>query len=99
MDKSATPSLLGWVVASYSVGQLVASPCFGLWSARRQAREPLVVSLLLQVGSNLFYAYVQSVSKDHGGGYLVVARVLMGLASGEWVQSAGCAMLLRCRAV
>lgn len=86
-------------MASYSVGQLVASPCFGLWSARRQAREPLVVSLLLQVGSNLFYAYMQSVSRDHGGGYLVLVRVLMGLASGEWVQSAGCAMLLRSRAV
>ena len=82
MDQSATPSLLGWVVASYSVGQLVASPFFGLWSARRQAREPLVVSLILQVGSNVFYAYVQSVSKGNGGAYLILARVLMGFASG-----------------
>ncbi|PVD34966.1 hypothetical protein C0Q70_06247 [Pomacea canaliculata] len=28
MDASATPSLLGWVVAAFSLGQLVASPIF-----------------------------------------------------------------------
>ncbi|XP_070197543.1 major facilitator superfamily domain-containing protein 8-like isoform X2 [Littorina saxatilis] len=82
VDTSATPSLLGWVVAAYSLGQLVASPLFGLWSAYRKAREPLVVSLLLQMGANVFYGYVQSIH-GNGGGYLILSRVIMGLASGN----------------
>lgn len=83
MDASATPSLLGWVVAAFSLGQLVASPIFGLWSTkRRSSREPLGVSLLLQVGANVFYAYVPSVDGDRGL-YLAAARCLMGFASGE----------------
>ncbi|XP_076446302.1 major facilitator superfamily domain-containing protein 8-like [Babylonia areolata] len=82
VDPGATPSFLGWVVASYSLGQLLASPLFGWWSARRQAREPLLCSLFLQVGANLFYAYVQSVPAN-GGGCLVAARAVMGFAAGN----------------
>ncbi|KAK7496587.1 hypothetical protein BaRGS_00012239, partial [Batillaria attramentaria] len=83
VDNEATPSLLGWVVAAYSLGQLMASPLFGAWSTRRRsAREPLVVSLLLQVAANFFYAYVPSMS-GNGGLYLAIARTLMGFASGN----------------
>lgn len=82
LDTKATPKLLGWVVASYSIGQFVASPLFGFWSSCRGAKEPLLVSLVLQIGSNVFYAYIQSVQGD-GETWLIVARVTIGFSSGN----------------
>ncbi|KAJ8382452.1 hypothetical protein SKAU_G00032300 [Synaphobranchus kaupii] len=82
VDKSASASFLGWVVAAYSLGQMVASPLFGLWSNHRPRREPLVCSILINVAANILYAYV-SLPPSHNKYYMLMARTLVGFGAGN----------------
>uniref|UniRef100_A0A8C1QET3 Major facilitator superfamily domain containing 8 n=1 Tax=Cyprinus carpio TaxID=7962 RepID=A0A8C1QET3_CYPCA len=82
IDESADASFLGWVVAAYSLGQMVASPLFGLWSNHRPRREPLVCSIFINVSANIYYAYVYlppSYNKIH----MLLARTLVGIGAGN----------------
>ncbi|XP_046368655.2 major facilitator superfamily domain-containing protein 8-like isoform X2 [Haliotis rufescens] len=83
LDPSATADFLGWVVAAYSVGQLVASPFFGMWANYRgQSREPLVASIALGIGANIMYAYLQSIPGNKGL-LMIIARGLIGFGAGN----------------
>ncbi|XP_006015676.2 major facilitator superfamily domain-containing protein 8 [Alligator sinensis] len=82
IDLTADASFLGWVIASYSIGQMVASPLFGLWSNYRPKREPLVVSSAISVAANCLYAYVH-VPASHNKFYMLVARALVGFGAGN----------------
>ncbi|XP_075716577.1 major facilitator superfamily domain-containing protein 8 isoform X4 [Rhinoderma darwinii] len=82
IDPSADASFLGWVIASYSLGQMVASPLFGLWSNHRPRREPLVVSISILVAASCLYAYVH-VPASHNKYYMLIARALVGFGSGN----------------
>lgn len=83
LDSTATTDFLGWVVAAYSVGQLVASPLFGLWSnCRKRAREPIVVSLIINVLANVLYMYLESITVKPKI-FLLMARVLIGFGAGR----------------
>ncbi|XP_012943228.1 major facilitator superfamily domain-containing protein 8 [Aplysia californica] len=83
LDPEADASFLGWVVASYSLGQLLASPVFGGWATmRKSSREPLTVSLILTTLSNLFYTYLQSIP-DERQYYMILARGLIGFGAGN----------------
>ena len=78
----ASTTLLGLVVAGYSVGQLISSPLLGYWSDRRPMREPIILALLLNTIANLAYCYAGALPS--GGEYLVIAaRVLVGACAGE----------------
>ncbi|KAF6306663.1 major facilitator superfamily domain containing 8 [Rhinolophus ferrumequinum] len=80
IDQTADASFLGWVIASFSLGQMVASPIFGLWSNYRPRKEPLIVSILISVAANCLYAYVH-VPASHNKYYMLVARGLVGFGS------------------
>ncbi|KAM4706613.1 LOW QUALITY PROTEIN: major facilitator superfamily domain-containing protein 8-like [Discoglossus pictus] len=82
IDVTANTSFLGWVIAAFSLGQMVASPLFGLWSNHRLRREPLVVSICILVGASCLYAYVH-VPASHNKYYMLVARALVGFGSGN----------------
>ncbi|XP_071950391.1 major facilitator superfamily domain-containing protein 8-like [Antedon mediterranea] len=82
IDNNATKTFLGWVVASYSLGQLLSSPICGVWGNIRGAREPLVFSLILSIGANLLYAFLQAI-KSHNAEYMLVARLLLGFSAGN----------------
>ncbi|KAF6306660.1 major facilitator superfamily domain containing 8 [Rhinolophus ferrumequinum] len=82
IDQTADASFLGWVIASFSLGQMVASPIFGLWSNYRPRKEPLIVSILISVAANCLYAYVH-VPASHNKYYMLVARGLVGFGSGN----------------
>ncbi|XP_048740690.2 major facilitator superfamily domain-containing protein 8-like isoform X2 [Ostrea edulis] len=83
LDSSATTNLLGWVVASYSLGQLIASPAFGkMANCLGRSREPLVVSLIINVLANILYAYLEDI-KDHRVVLLITARALIGFGAGN----------------
>ncbi|GFR72377.1 major facilitator superfamily domain-containing protein 8 [Elysia marginata] len=83
LDPSTTPSFLGWVVAAYSLGQLVASPFFGGWANfRKSSREPLTASLVLTVLFNVLYMYLQSIH-DKPQIFMIVARGLVGFSAGS----------------
>ena len=82
VDPSATASFLGYVVAAYSLGQLVASPFFGVWSNYRPVREPLVVSTIINVAANIVYAYANAFPSDKKW-VLLVSRAFVGFGAGE----------------
>nr|XP_028600283.1 major facilitator superfamily domain-containing protein 8 isoform X1 [Podarcis muralis] len=82
IDKTADPSFLGWIIASYSIGQMIASPFFGTWSNYRPRREPLVVSTTISVAANFLYAYVH-LPTSHNKYYMLVARALVGFGAGN----------------
>ncbi|XP_065530529.1 major facilitator superfamily domain-containing protein 8 isoform X2 [Lathamus discolor] len=81
IDPTADASFLGWIIASYSIGQMVASPLFGLWSNYRPRREPLVISTAISVAANCLYAYVH-VPHSHNRYYMLAARALVGFGAG-----------------
>ncbi|NXF54134.1 MFSD8 protein, partial [Oceanites oceanicus] len=82
IDPTADASFLGWIIASYSIGQMVASPLFGLWSNYRPRREPLVVSTAISVAANCLYAYVH-VPHSQNKYYMLTARALVGFGAGN----------------
>ncbi|KAL8207027.1 UNVERIFIED_CONTAM: Major facilitator superfamily domain-containing protein 8 [Gekko kuhli] len=82
VDKTADASFLGWIIAAYSIGQMIASPFFGVWSNYRPRREPLVVSTSISVAANCLYAYVH-LPASHNKYYMVVARALVGFGAGN----------------
>ncbi|XP_062470165.1 major facilitator superfamily domain-containing protein 8 isoform X2 [Pezoporus occidentalis] len=81
IDPTADASFLGWIIASYSIGQMIASPLFGLWSNYRPRREPLVISTAISVAANCLYAYVR-VPHSHNRYYMLAARALVGFGAG-----------------
>lgn len=82
IDQTADASFLGWVIASFSLGQMVASPVFGLWSNYRPRKEPLIVSIFISVAANCLYAYVH-VPDSHNKYYMLAARGLVGFGAGN----------------
>ncbi|XP_068136078.1 major facilitator superfamily domain-containing protein 8 [Hyperolius riggenbachi] len=82
IDSTADTSFLGWVIASFSLGQMIASPLFGLWSNHRPRREPLVVSISILVAASCLYAYVH-LPASHNKYYMLAARALVGFGSGN----------------
>ncbi|KAJ7423852.1 Major facilitator superfamily domain-containing protein 8 [Willisornis vidua] len=82
IDPTADASFLGWIIASYSIGQMVASPLFGLWSNYRPRREPLIISTAISVAANCLYAYVH-VPHSHNKYYMLTARALVGFGAGN----------------
>lgn len=87
LDKTASTDFLGWVVAAYSVGQLVASPFFGAWSnLRSRTREPIIVSLLINISANVMYMYLESIHRN-AKIWLMLARVFVGFGAGKYVLS------------
>ncbi|XP_066288154.1 major facilitator superfamily domain-containing protein 8-like isoform X1 [Branchiostoma lanceolatum] len=83
VDHSADESFLGWVVAAYSLGQLVASPVFGGWAnLRDRTKEPLLVSIVINVAANTMYSYVHAFPQPRGV-YMLVSRALVGFGAGN----------------
>lgn len=83
LESSASTDLLGWVVASYSIGQLIASPFFGMMAnCMRKSREPLVISLIINILANILYAYLEDI-KTHRVVFLIAARALIGFGAGK----------------
>lgn len=83
IDANADASFLGWVVAAYSVGQMVASPMFGLWSNHRPRREPLVCSIFFNLTANIYYAYAY-LPKNNNKFHILVARAFVGFGAGDF---------------
>ncbi|XP_011360429.1 major facilitator superfamily domain-containing protein 8 isoform X2 [Pteropus vampyrus] len=82
VDPTADAYFLGWVIASFSVGQMVASPIFGLWSNHRPRKEPVIVSIVISVVANCLYAYVH-IPASHNKYYMLIARGLAGFGAGN----------------
>lgn len=82
VDASADASFLGWVVAAYSLGQMIASPLFGLWSNHRPRREPLICSIFINLSANIYYAYVY-LPKTENKYHMLMSRAFVGFGAGN----------------
>lgn len=82
IDDGANASFLGWVVAAYSLGQMVASPIFGLWSNYRPRREPLVCSIFINLSANIYYAYAY-LPRTNNKFHLLMSRAFVGFGAGD----------------
>ncbi|KAM9426201.1 major facilitator superfamily domain-containing protein 8 isoform 1-T3 [Pholidichthys leucotaenia] len=82
VDDTANASFLGWVVAAYSLGQMVASPIFGWWSNHRPRREPLVCSILINLVANIYYAYAYLPTTNNKY-HILTSRVFVGFGAGN----------------
>ncbi|XP_056298982.1 major facilitator superfamily domain-containing protein 8 [Pseudoliparis swirei] len=82
VDDSANATFLGWVVAAYSLGQMLASPIFGLWSNYRPHREPLVCSITINLLANIYYAYAYLPTTNNKY-HVLVSRAFVGVGAGN----------------
>lgn len=82
VDEGADASFLGWVVAAYSLGQMVASPIFGWWSNYRPRREPLVCSIFINLSANIYYAYAY-LPKTNNKFHMLISRAFVGFGAGN----------------
>ncbi|XP_028285062.1 major facilitator superfamily domain-containing protein 8 [Parambassis ranga] len=82
IDDDADASFLGWVVAAYSLGQMVASPIFGWWSNYRPRREPLVCSIFINLSANIYYAYAY-LPKNNNKYHMLMSRAFVGFGAGN----------------
>uniref|UniRef100_A0A3B3BSP5 Major facilitator superfamily domain containing 8 n=1 Tax=Oryzias melastigma TaxID=30732 RepID=A0A3B3BSP5_ORYME len=82
VDSSADASFLGWMVAAYSLGQMVASPIFGWWSNHRPRREPLVCSIFINLAANIYYAYAYLPKTDNKY-HMLMSRAFVGFGAGN----------------
>ncbi|UJR26170.1 hypothetical protein I4U23_007514 [Adineta vaga] len=84
IDTSAEATFLGWLVAAFSIGQLIASPIIGYVANRTDNNKmPLVASTALIVVSNILYAYVQSINNVglSNKWWLMLSRFIMGIGA------------------
>ncbi|XP_062902630.1 major facilitator superfamily domain-containing protein 8 isoform X1 [Mobula hypostoma] len=82
VDKTADATFLGWVIAVYSLGQMIASILFGAWSNYRPRREPLIISILINVAANILYGYAHA-PPSHNKYYMLLARAFVGFGAGN----------------
>ncbi|CEF64200.1 Major facilitator superfamily and Major facilitator superfamily domain, general substrate transporter and Major facilitator superfamily domain-containing protein [Strongyloides ratti] len=82
-DNQASVSILGWVVASFSIGQALGCPFFGWWSEKiRSTRIPVCCGLLFVLAGNFIYAILANFSSEKVSYIMILSRFLVGIGSG-----------------
>ncbi|XP_048387620.1 major facilitator superfamily domain-containing protein 8 isoform X2 [Stegostoma tigrinum] len=61
---------------------MIASPLFGAWSNYRPRREPLIVSIFINVAANVLYGYVHAFP-SHNKYYMLLSRAFIGFGAGN----------------
>eukprot|EP01104_Vermistella_antarctica_P004603 TRINITY_DN15024_c0_g1_i1.p1 TRINITY_DN15024_c0_g1~~TRINITY_DN15024_c0_g1_i1.p1 ORF type:complete len:585 (+),score=123.95 TRINITY_DN15024_c0_g1_i1:178-1755(+) len=74
---------LGYVVASYSIGQLIFSPVFGWWSDRASLVMVVSVSLIISMAANAVYALAPALlpNKEAALMLVMVSRFFVGVGA------------------
>ncbi len=82
LDMNATPEMIGWLIASFSIAQLVASPLWGRLSDRAGRRPVLLISLsasaiaflIFGLADSLLVLFISRIVQGAGGGTTGVAQ-------------------------
>ncbi|KAF7634735.1 hypothetical protein Mgra_00005883 [Meloidogyne graminicola] len=83
IDRSINETMFGYIIAVYSVGQIISAPLFGFWSNKiQQVRIPLFVGLTLMFLGNLCYLSLElsTIPKLY---ILLFGRFMTGMGSGN----------------
>ncbi|KJH46141.1 transporter, major facilitator family protein [Dictyocaulus viviparus] len=83
VDPTASDVFFGIITASYSVGQGIASPLFGLWMNRsKSVRSPLIVGITVMILSNTIFCFVEAFMEKKRRWVMLVSRLFIGLGAG-----------------
>jgi multidrug resistance protein len=82
LDMNATPEMIGWLIASFSIAQLIASPLWGRLSDRAGRRPVLLISLsasaiaflIFGLADSLLVLFISRIVQGAGGGTTGVAQ-------------------------
>ncbi|CAF0817949.1 unnamed protein product [Brachionus calyciflorus] len=92
IDVTTDTLFFGWIVSSFSIGQLLSSPVFGFWASRiTNHKIPILATMIITVIGNLLYMYLQDYDDLKFGSpkiWMLVARFIMGIG-------ASCAAVIR----
>lgn len=72
----APPEFLGWVVSSYSLGQILGSPLAGRWNDHCSSKRLLIISAWVGLLSSILYSLAP------GYHYLLMSRLITGISAG-----------------
>jgi len=75
-DFKATPEMVGWLIASFSIAQLVAAPIWGRVSDRYGRRPALLIGLFASVAAFVVFGLATSLW------VLFLSRIVQGLGGG-----------------
>jgi multidrug resistance protein len=76
LDMQASPVLIGWIIASYSIAQLAAAPVWGRFSDRYGRRPALLIGLLGSALAFLIFGLAHSIWM------LFLSRIVQGASGG-----------------
>ena len=83
LNSNADKRFYGWVVASFSIGQLLSASFFGLWYHYRSARETFIFALITSFISNILYSYAHVFPPSIAIYIILLTRFSIGFAFGS----------------
>ena len=83
LDPDTNTTLYGWVIAMYSIGQLISSPTLGYLSQKLPYRPLFVFTISLMIIGNLLYAYLSLFPRTMAGYMMLLARFILGFGAGN----------------
>uniref|UniRef100_A0AC35U2B7 MFS domain-containing protein n=1 Tax=Rhabditophanes sp. KR3021 TaxID=114890 RepID=A0AC35U2B7_9BILA len=82
LDPASDINILGVIIASFSVGQGVASPIFGWWCQKsKEIKVPTLVGCAFIIVGNALYAILPNCSSGSVFTMFLVSRVLVGIGA------------------
>uniref|UniRef100_A0A0N5BJ13 MFS domain-containing protein n=1 Tax=Strongyloides papillosus TaxID=174720 RepID=A0A0N5BJ13_STREA len=83
LNPSSQISLLGYVIASFSLGQAIGSPIFGGIATKLKSNKiPITIGLIIVIIGNIIYAFLPDLPKDNIIYWICLSRILVGIGSG-----------------
>ncbi|KAI1719639.1 major facilitator superfamily domain-containing protein [Ditylenchus destructor] len=84
IDRSISETFFGYIIAIYSIGQIISSPTFGYWSNRiKTIRLPLFVGLFMMLIGNALYICLELGLPIQRRYLLLLGRFITGMGSGN----------------
>ncbi|KAI1699631.1 major facilitator superfamily domain-containing protein [Ditylenchus destructor] len=84
IDRSISETFFGYVIAIYSVGQIISAPLFGYWSNKiKTVKVPLFVGLFMMFVGNALYMCLELNLPFERRYLLLLGRFITGMGSGN----------------
>ena len=83
LNHNVDKGFYGWVVASFSIGQLLSASFFGLWYHYRNARETFIFASLITIIFNILYSYAHLFPPPIAIYIVLLTRFSIGFAFGS----------------
>ncbi|XP_064098399.1 major facilitator superfamily domain-containing protein 8-like isoform X2 [Macrobrachium nipponense] len=81
VDPIASREFLGWVVAANPLGQMLASPAFGLWANKAESnRGAFILTISCFIAGNIFYAILGTFGASSKS-VMIFSRFVVGVSS------------------